>query len=303
MRIELKNYAFTYGSHSEQKKQVLKNFNLVIEEGSLLAVIGATGSGKSTLIQAISGLLPESEGSILYDGIEQKKFFAKNLNLIQNGKKISINPRSKIALCFQYPEEQICESTIEKEIAFGPKNYGFNKESCKEKVQEACALVILDYDAYKDRSPYSLSGGELRKVSIAGTIAIDPEVLILDEPTSGLDPETRKAVISMLLDWKKANPKRTLIVISHDLEEVVPCFDETLLLNNGNVVLRDKTYKVLQNKQALETCAFPVPELVRLKENLIEKGYELSDEIISEADLLNAILTHIKISDCFKDTL
>lgn len=184
MSIEIKNLTHIYMPGSPFERKALDNVNIIINDGEFVALIGHTGSGKSTLIQHINGLLKPSSGSLIVDGIDITSSKTK-LNAV----------RKKVGLVFQYPEYQLFEETIEKDIAFGPKNLGLNEEEISKRVKKAMNIVGLDYDLYKDKSPFDLSGGQKRRVAIAGVVAMEPKVLILDEPAAGLDPKGREDIL------------------------------------------------------------------------------------------------------------
>ena len=204
MSIEINNVSYTYMEKTPYEKKALKNISLKINEGEFVAIAGHTGSGKSTLMQHINGLIKPSEGSVIVDGV----------NINEKKSKESLIARRKVGLVFQYPEQQLFEETIYADIAFGPKNFGLSEEEIAKRVQNSMRFVELDYETYKDKSPFQLSGGQMRRVAIAGIMALSPKYLVLDEPTAGLDPRLKKILLSKIKNLHDRE-KLTIIMVSH----------------------------------------------------------------------------------------
>ena len=202
------------------EKMALDDVSLTIEEGSFTAIAGHTGSGKSTLMQHINGLLTPDKGMVHIDGIDINK---KN--------KVAFTARRSVGLVFQYPEQQLFEETVAKDIAFGPKNFGLSEDEIKERVKDAMEFVELDYEEYKDKSPFELSGGQMRRVAIAGIIALKPKYLVLDEPTAGLDPQLKANLLNKI---KKLHSKEkmTIIMVSHNMDDIAKLADKVAVMNH-----------------------------------------------------------------------
>ena len=260
------------------EKKALDNVNLLIEDGEFLALIGHTGSGKSTLIQHLNGLLEPTSGRILVDDIDITNKEAKLTEI-----------RKKIGLVFQYPEYQLFEETIEKDIAFGPNNLGLSSEEVSRRVKKSMEMVGLDYETYKDVSPFDLSGGQKRRVAIAGVIAMEPKVLILDEPTAGLDPKGRDDILEQikLLHEKY---KMTIVLVSHSMEDVGKLAQRIVVMNKGKVELLGKPSEVFKEVETLEKIGLAVPQVTYLMRVLKERGFNVSDEIFTVEKGTEAIL-------------
>ena len=278
MSIKIENLTHVYMPKSPFEKKALDNVNLLIEDGEFLALIGHTGSGKSTLIQHLNGLLEPTSGRILVDDIDIKNKEAKLTEI-----------RKKIGLVFQYPEYQLFEETIEKDIAFGPNNLGLSSEEVSRRVKKSMEMVGLDYETYKDVSPFDLSGGQKRRVAIAGVIAMEPKVLILDEPTAGLDPKGRDDILEQikLLHEKY---KMTIVLVSHSMEDVGKLAQRIVVMNKGKVELLGKPSEVFKEVETLEKIGLAVPQVTYLMRVLRERGFNVSDEIFTVEKGTEAIL-------------
>lgn len=278
MSIKIENLTHVYMPKSPFEKKALDNVNLVIEDGEFLALIGHTGSGKSTLIQHLNGLLEPTSGRILVDDIDITNKEAKLTEI-----------RKKIGLVFQYPEYQLFEETIEKDIAFGPNNLGLSSEEVSRRVKKSMEMVGLDYETYKNVSPFDLSGGQKRRVAIAGVIAMEPKVLILDEPTAGLDPQGRDDILEQikLLHEKY---KMTIILVSHSMEDVGKLAQRIVVMNKGKVELLGKPSEVFKEVETLEKIGLAVPQVTYLMRVLRERGFDVSDEIFTVEKGTEAIL-------------
>lgn len=278
MSIKIENLTHVYMPKSPFEKKALDNVNLLIEDGEFLALIGHTGSGKSTLIQHLNGLLEPTSGRILVDDID----------IINKEAKLT-EIRKKIGLVFQYPEYQLFEETIEKDIAFGPNNLGLSSEEVSRRVKKSMEMVGLDYETYKDVSPFDLSGGQKRRVAIAGVIAMEPKVLILDEPTAGLDPKGRDDILEQikLLHEKY---KMTIVLVSHSMEDVGKLAQRIVVMNKGKVELLGKPSEVFKEVETLEKIGLAVPQVTYLMRVLRERGFNVSDEIFTVEKGTEAIL-------------
>ena len=278
MSIKIENLTHVYMPKSPFEKKALDNVNLVIEDGEFLALIGHTGSGKSTLIQHLNGLLEPTSGRILVDDIDITNKEAKLTEI-----------RKKIGLVFQYPEYQLFEETIEKDIAFGPNNLELSSEEVSRRVKKSMEMVGLDYETYKNVSPFDLSGGQKRRVAIAGVIAMEPKVLILDEPTAGLDPQGRDDILEQikLLHEKY---KMTIVLVSHSMEDVGKLAQRIVAMNKGKVELLGKPSEVFKEVETLEKIGLAVPQVTYLMRVLRERGFDVSDEIFTVEKGTEAIL-------------
>ena len=266
MSIKIENLTHTYMPQSPFEKKALDNVSLEIKDGEFVALIGHTGSGKSTLIQHLNGLLEASSGQIIVDGID----------ITEKGIKL-IDIRKKVGLVFQYPEYQLFEETIEKDIQFGPRNLGLSEEEIAKRVKKSMEMVGLDYITYKDKSPFDLSGGQKRRVAIAGVIAMEPKVLILDEPTAGLDPKGRDDILGQI---KKLHEQygMTIILVSHSMEDVANIAQKIVVMNHGKVELQGRPEEVFKEVDTLEKIGLGVPQVAYLMRALKAKGFNVTDE-------------------------
>lgn len=278
MSIEIKNLTHVYMKGSPFEKKAIDNVNVKIEEGEFVALIGHTGSGKSTLIQHINGLLKPDCGSITIDGtdITDKN---TNLNFI----------RKKVGLVFQYPEYQLFEETIEKDISFGPKNLGLSDDDIHKRVERAMTMVGLDYDKYKDKSPFEVSGGQKRRVAIAGVVAMEPKILILDEPTAGLDPEGRDEILGKIKDLHNEY-NMTIIFVSHSMEDVAKLANRILVMHKGKCILDGPPSRVFSEVDTLESVGLAVPKVTYLVRKLKAKGFNISENLFTVDQAKDEIL-------------
>lgn len=267
MSIKIENLTHVYMANGPFEKKALDNVNLDIKDGEFIALIGHTGSGKSTLIQHMNGLLEATSGKIIVDGED----------ITQKGVKLS-DVRKKVGLVFQYPEYQLFEETIAKDIAYGPTNLGLDAEDIDKRVKKSMEMVGLDYEVYKDKSPFDLSGGQKRRVAIAGVIAMEPKTLILDEPTAGLDPKGRDDILEQIqLLHSKYN--MTIILVSHSMEDVAKIAQRVIVMNKGKVALEGTPAEVFKHVKELEEIGLGVPQVTYLMMKLRERGYKVSDEV------------------------
>lgn len=282
MSIKIENLTHIYMPKTPFEKVALNQVNLQINEGEFTTLIGHTGSGKSTLIQHLNGLLKPAAGTIIVDGID----------ITKKGVKLS-DIRKKVGLVFQYPEYQLFEETIEKDIEFGPRNLGLDEEEIHKRVIKAMKMVGLDYQTYKDKSPFELSGGQKRRVAIAGVVAMEPKVLILDEPTAGLDPKGRDEILGQIKKLHKEY-NMTIILVSHSMEDVAKIADRVIVMNNGEVILDGSPAKVFQEIETLEEVGLAVPQVTYLTRELINKGFKLSNDIFTVEQAKEALLKLLK---------
>lgn len=269
MSIKIENLTHVYMPKTPFEKKALDDVNLVIDDGDFLALIGHTGSGKSTLIQHLNGLLEPTSGRILVDDID-----------LTNKETKLTDIRKKIGLVFQYPEYQLFEETIEKDIAFGPNNLGLSQEEVSNRVKKSMEMVGLDYETYKDVSPFDLSGGQKRRVAIAGVIAMEPKVLILDEPTAGLDPKGRDDILEQIKILHEKY-KMTIVLVSHSMEDVGKLAERIVVMNKGKVALMGKPSEIFKEVETLEEIGLAVPQVTYLMRALKEKGFNVSDEVFT----------------------
>ncbi len=267
MLIEINNVSHVY--QDENNVKALKNINLEIDKGEFIGIVGHTGSGKSTLVQLFNGLIIPSYGTVKVNG--------KN---ITNEKSNLKETRRHVGLVFQYPEHQLFEESVYKDIAFGPKNLGLKEDEIKLRVKEVMELVGLNYDEFKDRSPFNLSGGQQRKVAIAGVLALKPDVLVLDEPSAGLDPQARKQ-LAELLKYLYNELKMTIILISHRMEEIAELSSRVIVMHQGEIVIDDNPVEVFSKEQKLHKLALDLPQITEILHRLKEKGLNVDTNLFS----------------------
>ena len=267
MSIKIENLTHVYMPKGPFEKVALDNVSLEIKDGEFVTLIGHTGSGKSTLIQHINALLKPTSGKIIIDGI----------NITEPGIKL-IDVRKKVGLVFQYSEYQLFEETIAKDIAFGPKNLGLSDDEIEERVIKSMEMVGLNYEDYKDKSPFDLSGGQKRRVAIAGVIAMNPKTLILDEPTAGLDPKGRDDILTQIQKLHK-DYGMTIILVSHSMEDVAKFAEKVIVMNAGKVALQGTPAEVFKEIDTLEEIGLGVPQVTYLMKKLKEKGFNVSEDI------------------------
>lgn len=281
MQIVVKDVNYVYSAKTPFERHALKGVNLTINEGDFLGIIGHTGSGKSTFIMHLNGLFKLQSGEIdVFD-----------IKLVPDKKNKSDlrRLRGTVGMVFQYPEYQLFEDTVEKDVAFGPKNMGLDDEEVRRRVKRAIELVGLDYEDIKDRAPFELSGGQKRRVAIAGIIAMQPRVLILDEPTAGLDPYGKEQILSLITHLKKeCSP--TVIVISHDVDEITRFASRIVVFNDGKVMFDLPMNELFRHADELHAVGLEIPKAVRIAEKLRKRGVDLEGDIVSLNDLLRAIV-------------
>lgn len=274
--LEIKNLSHIYSKGSSFEQVALDNVSLSIHEDEFIGIIGHTGSGKSTLIQHLNGLLKPSSGEILYHGTN-----------IWNKKNIS-ELRFKVGLVFQYPEHQLFEESVFKDIAFGPKNMGLSEEKIRERVILAADFVGLNHNDLQ-KSPFELSGGQKRKAAIAGVIAMDPQVLILDEPTAGLDPQSKTDILNKIKYYQKTK-HNTVILVSHNMDDIADLANRVLVLNKGKIFMCDNTANVFCHAEKLSQIGLTIPTSTYIAQHLHKKGYNIDPATLSVDELVKQII-------------
>ena len=279
--IKAENVNYIYQQGMPFERQALYDVNIEIEDGSLVALIGHTGSGKSTLIQHFNALVKPTSGKIIINGIDVTAPKA-DLRLV----------RKTVGLVFQYPEHQLFEETVYKDIAFGPKNMGFSDEEIDKRVRESAALVGLK-EKHLTRSPFDLSGGQKRRVAIAGVLAMNPKVLILDEPTAGLDPKGRDEILATIKKLHEENKEMIIIFVSHSMEDVAKTAERVIVMNDGHVEMQGTVAEVFAQAEHLQKIGLNVPQVTLLTDKLRLAGYDLPEHIYTvkyAADALKKLI-------------
>lgn len=279
--IKTENLSYVYGEGTPFRKVAVDNVNIEIEEGEFVGVIGHTGSGKSTLIQHFNGLLKPTSGRILIDGEE----------LWQDKSRLRAI-RFKVGLVFQYPEYQLFEETIYKDIAFGPRNMGLNEMEIDRRVRETARMVGIS-ESMLDKSPFELSGGQKRRVAIAGVMAMEPKVLILDEPASGLDPKGREQILGLIKDYHKLTGN-TVLLVSHSMEDVAKHASKILVMNEAKVFCYDNPVNVFHRSHELEQMGLAVPQITRVFNRLKSMGYDLGEDVYTVDFGMKLLLDKLK---------
>ncbi len=275
IRVEHLTHIYDKGLPTEQI--ALEDINFTVADGELLGVIGHTGSGKSTLLQHLNGLLKPSSGRVLVGDVD---ITAPGVSMVEI--------RKRIGLVFQYPEYQLFEETVAKDVAFGPKNLGLSEQEIDERVREALELVGLDYEQIKERSPFELSGGQKRRVAIAGVVAMRPEVLILDEPTAGLDPKAHHDVLDMVQEVHRRTGN-IIILVSHNMADIARVSDKIIVIDSGHLVTTGTPQEVFAQKELLRGVGLDLPPITEFTETLREKGMALPPTILDTKEAALAI--------------
>ncbi len=275
--LEVKNLTHTYDASTPFEFNAVNNVSFSVNQGEIIGIIGHTGSGKSTLVEHLNGLLKPTSGTVFFEGKD----------IWENPKKIK-TIRSKIGLVFQYPEYQLFEETVYKDIAFGPKNMGLNGEELDKRVIDTCNLLDIDL-SYLQKSPFDLSGGEKRRVAIAGVMAMNPKIVVFDEPIAGLDPIGRKNVIKMIEQYRNAN-NATVLIISHNMEDMAQIADKLLVMSKGNLVKFDTTSNVFSDYESLKEIGLNVPTVTNVFNILKSKGLPIKYPILTINDAVKCLL-------------
>lgn len=282
--IEIENLTHVYGKDTPFEKIAIENINLKIEENQFIALIGHTGSGKSTLIQHLNGLLKPTSGKIIADGVQIDKNSSNLTDL-----------RKKIGLVFQYPEYQLFEETVERDIAFGPKNLGVSEDEVRKTVKDAMNSVGLTYEKFKDKSPFELSGGLKRRVAIAGVLAMKPIVLILDEPTAGLDPRGRDEILDEVLEIHKKN-NITIILVSHSMEDVAKIAQRLIVMDKGKILMDSSPREIFKREEELKKAGLGIPQITSFMRALKKKGIEVNDDCITVSEAKASLEKYLRSS-------
>jgi len=281
MSIEIRGLTHTYNPGTPLARTAIKNINLTIEDGETLAIIGHTGSGKSTLVQHLNGLLKPTSGTIKVDGVD----------ITQKGVDLR-SIRWKVGLVFQYPEHQLFEETVWDDVAFGPRNMGLSDEEVRSRVERALAAVDID-TALAERSPFELSGGEKRRVAIAGVLAMEPSVLVLDEPTAGLDPRGRQDMLRQI-QRLQAERDLTVVFVSHNMAEVATLADRLVVMERGEIVMEGPPKTIFAQGDKLGAIGLGVPEMTALMAKLREKGWDVPDSVLTVEEAEEAIMAVLR---------
>ncbi|MCU6786580.1 energy-coupling factor transporter ATPase [Aedoeadaptatus acetigenes] len=276
--ISIRNVSYIYNEGLPFEKRALDDVSLNIGEGEFIALVGHTGSGKSTLVQHLNGLMEPTEGEILYDGVDYRK----------KGNIATL--RQKVGLVFQYPEYQLFEETIAKDIAYGPKNLGLSDEEVEERVRRAMGKVGLDYDEKGEQSPFALSGGQKRRVAIAGILAMEPEVLVLDEPTAGLDPRGSREILEEIRGIFESTGT-TIVLVSHSMEEVARLASRVIVMDRGRVHMDGTPREIFAREKELRAIGLGVPQVRRTMTDLVAKGFDIKEDCITVDEAFDALKT------------
>ena len=286
MSIEAKQLEHVYNPNTPFEHAALHDVTVSIPEGKVTAIIGQTGSGKSTFVQHLNGLLIPTAGELDVAG-----YHIQPLLKIKDVKQL----RKEVGLVFQFPEYQLFEETIEKDIAFGPKNFGASEADALEMVKKVLPIVGLD-ESYLERSPFDLSGGQKRRVAIAGILVLDPKVLVLDEPTAGLDPQGAKEMMTLFMKLNKEKGK-TVLLVTHDMEHVMNYCDHVLVMDHGRVKKEADVKEFFEHPEWMEEIGINPPSIIRLKKALQEKGFEIPQQILDMDALVQCIQGQVKVHE------
>ena len=279
--LELKNLSFVYGAGTPFEKKAVDDVSLSIEQGELIGIIGHTGSGKSTLVQMLNGLIKPAQGQVLLGGRD----------IWEQPKKIR-DIRFRVGMVFQYPEYQLFEETVYKDIAFGAANKGLTGDELDQAVRRAAEFTGLRSELL-EKSPFDLSGGEKRRAAIAGVIAMDPEVLILDEPTAGLDPMGRELLLSQIINYHKEKGN-TVLLVSHSMEDIARIADRVLVMNRSRLFMLDRTREVFARGDELEKIGLRVPQVTKIMQALREQGIDLPDSVLTVDEAFDTLSSLLK---------
>lgn len=282
MSIEINNLEHVYNPGTPFERKALKGITLSIPEGKVTGIIGQTGSGKSTLVQHLNGLLLPSSGTLDIAG-----FHIEPGVKLKDVKKL----RQEVGLVFQFPEYQLFEETVEKDIAFGPKNFGASDEEAAALVRKVLPMVGLD-ESYLERSPFELSGGQKRRVAIAGILVLDPQILVLDEPTAGLDPQGAREMMDLFMDLNRKQNK-TILLVTHDMDHVLNYCDHVIILSHGKLKQESDVREFFEHPEWMLKTGINPPAIIRLKMELREKGFAIPDEILDMDSLAECVKAQV----------
>ena len=278
MPIQVEHLTHTYMTDSPFAATALEDVSLTIEDGELIGLLGHTGSGKTTLVQHLNGLLKPTSGKVVVDGLDITE---KDVSLLE--------VRRRVGLVFQYPEYQLFEETVARDVAFGPKNLGLSEQEVDERVRYALQEVGLVYDEIAERSPFELSGGQMRRVAIAGVLAMRPGTLILDEPTAGLDPAGRRSILGMIRELHAAGGL-TVVMVSHNMDDISSLATRLVVMSRGRMVLTGTPREVFQHRELLSSIGLGIPQAAELTQQLIAEGYPLPADLYTPAEVAEALL-------------
>lgn len=278
MSIILEGVYHTYQPRTPYETHALRNIALEIQEGEFIGLIGHTGSGKSTLVQHFNGLLKPTAGKVVID----------NIDLTAKGTKLK-DTRQKVGLVFQYPEHQLFEETVFADVAFGPRNLGLPEDKVVKRVKKALEMVQLDYEKYKESSPFVLSGGEKRRVAIAGVLAMEPKYLVLDEPTAGLDPRGRDEILARIVELHQKEGL-TVVLVSHSMDDVARFATRLMVMHDSQIVYNDEPRKIFSQYQNLQNVGLDIPTVTKLMLRLQEKGWPVRTDILTIEEARDEIL-------------
>ncbi|MGI6004325.1 MAG: energy-coupling factor transporter ATPase [Christensenellales bacterium] len=281
MPIVIENMYHLYMPGTPYESSALREISLTIEEGAFVGLIGHTGSGKSTLVQHLNGLLMPTSGKVSVDGVD----------ITQKGADL-MAVRRKVGMVFQYPEHQLFEETVEKDIAFGPSNMGVRGDELTGRVQKAMAQVGLDYEQFRDRSPFELSGGQRRRVAIAGVLAMEPKYLVLDEPTAGLDPRGRRELLDLVCDLHERQGI-TVLMVTHSMDDIVRVAREIVVLSHGRIVMADRTERIFSRARELMEIGLDIPDVVRLSRAMKPHGVHIPETMFDPAEVAACIASQM----------
>ena len=273
MPIQVEHLTHTYMTDSPFAATALEDVSLTIEDGELIGLLGHTGSGKTTLVQHLNGLLKPTSGKVVVDGLDITE---KDVSLLE--------VRRRVGLVFQYPEYQLFEETVARDVAFGPRNLGLSEQEVDERVRYG-----LVYEDIAERSPFELSGGQMRRVAIAGVLAMRPKTLILDEPTAGLDPAGRRSILGMIRELHAAGGL-TVVMVSHNMDDISSLATRLVVMSRGRMVLTGTPREVFQHRELLESIGLGIPQAAELTQRLIAEGYPLPADLYTPAEVAEALL-------------
>ncbi len=280
MPIQVENLSHTYMPGSPFSSVAIHHLSLTIEDGEFIGILGHTGSGKTTFVQHLNGLLMPTEGDVIVNGVHIKEKGAALREL-----------RKQVGLVFQYPEYQLFEETVVKDIAFGPKNIGCSKEEIDERVRWACEQVGIDYETTGKVSPFELSGGQMRRVAIAGVLAMRPKVLILDEPTAGLDPAGRRSILHMIQKLHREN-EMTTIMVSHNMDDIATLATRLIVMSQGTLMMTGTPREIFKQADTLQSIGLGVPQGAELVRRLIQEGFDLPDDLYTLDEVCDALISY-----------
>ena len=278
MPIQVEHLTHTYMTDSPFAATALEDVSLTIEDGELVGLLGHTGSGKTTLVQHLNGLLKPTSGKVVVDGLDITE---KGVSLLE--------VRRRVGLVLQYPEYQLFEETVAKDVAFGPKNLGLSEQEVDQRVRFALREVGLAYDEIAQRSPFELSGGQMRRVAIAGVLAMRPGTLILDEPTAGLDPAGRRSILGMIRELHAAGGL-TVVMVSHNMDDISSLATRLVVMSRGRMVLTGTPREVFQHRELLSSIGLGIPQAAELTQQLIAEGYPLPADLYTPEEVAEALL-------------